>query len=406
MRMTLRATLTASLAALKATLGVILAATPHPEKYTQRSPGKLNTLPALALLFFLAPGTASQAAPGTTSQAAPGTASQAAPAESTITLSSSTPAKLKYRTTKTALVKEARVLDFPPDKAVGSVLVQFDKDEKGKSSHKLFKAMGRVSIPPGTVVVFMPNERFFANPKVLDGLKPDAIDGLRMKFFPMDEAEEGRGDAGLAYLSRFSNLRYVDLDRSEVSDRGLKTLKNLKHLEVIAAFGTSIDGSAFKEMGRMESVKSLNLPNTNPKMEELKNIPAVFPNLVSLNLGRTRLTNAVMPAIGRLSRLERLDISNNLFLTDDAMEHILKLKQLRLLELGDTSISARGLAKLKGTRIENLIVTARQFKPGEMEQLQKVLKTVQFTVLNKRLNRDIDPETKAIFGPMSRGRGL
>ncbi len=406
MRMTLRATPTANLAALKATLGVILAATPHPEKYTQRSPGKLNTLPALALLFFLTPGVASQAAPGTTSQAAPGTASQAAPAESTITLSSSTPAKLKYRTTKTALVKEARVLDFPPDKAVGSVLVQFDKDEKGKSSHKLFKAMGRVSIPPGTVVVFMPNERFFANPKVLDGLKPDAIDGLRMKFFPMDEAEEGRGDAGLAYLSRFSNLRYVDLDRSEVSDRGLKTLKNLKHLEVIAAFGTSIDGSAFKEMGRMESVKSLNLPNTNPKMEELKNIPAVFPNLVSLNLGRTRLTNAVMPAIGRLSRLERLDISNNLFLTDDAMEHILKLKQLRLLELGDTSISARGLAKLKGTRIENLIVTARQFKPGEMEQLQKVLKTVRFTVLNKRLNRDIDPETKAIFGPMSRGRGL
>ena len=113
-----------------------------------------------------------------------------------------------------------------------------------------------------------------------------------------------------------------------------------------------------------------------------------------------------MPAIGRLSRLERLDISNNLFLTDEAMEHILKLKQLRLLELGDTSISARGLAKLKGTQIENLIVTARQFKTGELEQLQKVLKSVQFTVLNKRLNRDIDPETKAIFGPMSRGRGL
>ncbi len=367
-----------------------MAASSNLAKYTERIPEKLCTVHTLAVLLLL-------------SLAFP---SQAAPADTTLALTNSKPGKLKHRLAKTSLAKEARTLDFPPDKAVGSVLVQFEKDKNGKSDSKLFKAIGRVKVPAGTVVVFLPNERFFADPRVLDALKPDAIDGLRMKFFPMDETEEGRGDKGLTYLSRFTNLRYVDLDRSEVSDRGLKSLKNLSRLEAIAAFGTSIDGSAFKEMGRMESVTDLRLPNTNPKLEELKNIPTTFPNLTNLNLSRTRINNTVMPAISRLSHLERLDISNNSYLTDEAIEHILKLKHLRMLELSDTCITARGLAKLKGTKIENLIVTGRQFRPGELEQLQKTLKTVQFTVLNKRLNRNIDPETKTIFGPMSRDRGL
>lgn len=378
---------------------------------TKLSPASLVSLLIIAPLALAAPSltlaTKVQAAePQKTVKSAPD-GKKAPVHDSAVNFSNSSPREFKkHRFRINSLTKEERVLEFPDDTVVGSILIKYASDDKAKNANKLNKAKGKMFVPAGGITEFFPNDRFFANPSLLNKLKANAIDGLRMKFFPMDEAEEGRGDRGLAYMSRFSGLIYVDFDRSEVSDRGLAALKTLKHLELISGFGSSIDGSAFKEMGRMESVTTLRLPNTNPKMEALNYVPTAFPNLVYLNLSRTRLTNRVMPAIARCSKLEHLDISDNSFITDEAVESLLKLRHLRLLEVGETSMTARGLAKLKELPIEHIVVTGNQFKQGELEKLQNNLKPIKFTVLTKRLNRNIDSDTETLFGPMSRGRGL
>jgi Leucine-rich repeat (LRR) protein len=105
--------------------------------------------------------------------------------------------------------------------------------------------------------------------------------------------------------------------------------------------------------------------------EQVKQLYAIAPNIVELNLAKTKITDESLKVVGSLANLNRLNLNNtritdaglanlaglnnldwiNLYgtdLTDNAVPHLAKLRKLKSIFLWGSKISDEGVAKLTG----------------------------------------------------------
>ncbi|MCA0316325.1 MAG: hypothetical protein LCH63_21070 [Candidatus Melainabacteria bacterium] len=305
-----------------------------------------------------------------------------------------------------SVIKE-RVLEFPGNKQFGTLFI-FDKPSisRGDGAPKLVKARGLVKIPAGNLIEFLPNEHFIMAPHQLDKLPADAFDAVRMKYFAMDDAEEDRADEALLYLARFKSIKYLDLDRCEISDRGMEAIKNLPNLVTFTAMNSSITGKCFKKLGVLKELRQLKLQNTDPDLACIADLAKAFPNLWHLCLTRTRVTNKAIEPIAALKSLKRLDLAEDSFLDDGCIPTLACLTSLNNLEIPETRITAQGLLKLKHLPLKRVDVSISNGKPESFEKVRSVMKSTIFTVVTKYEKPPVSESEQTLFAPLSRGRKL
>lgn len=303
--------------------------------------------------------------------------------------------------------KRERTITFPASRTYGS-LIYYPPNYQERETHKeccIAQAQGTVKIKAGWVVEFWPNGEFFRHPEVLDKLPPDSIDGVRLKYLPMDDSEEGLGDASLAHINNLTKLKYLDVDRSEISDKGLSLLTKLNDLEYLSGLGSGIEGTCLKTMGHMKKMRIFKLPNCNLRISEIKYIPTNFPDLRFLCLNRTRLKDESMEPISRCKNLIRIDISDNSFLTDACCKYIARLPNLYMIEMSSTSITAKGVRDLAGLPLAT-IVMGGAIKKKELESLRKLWPNSMVAVHNPGDENKYTNDVKKILAPISKQRGL
>ncbi|MCG6192212.1 hypothetical protein LFX25_03005 [Leptospira sp. FAT2] len=120
-------------------------------------------------------------------------------------------------------------------------------------------------------------------------LEPEKFDNLGMKEMT---------DEGMQYLIVFPNLQTLNLEDSKVTDEGLKQISAL------------------------------------PKLDDL-------------TLGRTKITNKGIEYISKSTSIKTLYLYEIEAIDDGCIPHLLKMKQLKTLELSGTHFSAQGLKKLR-----------------------------------------------------------
>ncbi|WP_061244354.1 hypothetical protein [Leptospira interrogans] len=120
-------------------------------------------------------------------------------------------------------------------------------------------------------------------------MEPEKISNLGMKEMT---------DEGMQYLAVFPNLQTLNLEDSKVTDEGLKQISTLSKLD-------------------------------------------------DLTLGRTKITNKGIEYISRSKTIRILYLHEITTIDDGCIPHLLKMKQLSMLELSGTYISAEGLKKLR-----------------------------------------------------------
>ncbi|MBF3378599.1 leucine-rich repeat domain-containing protein [Leptospira borgpetersenii] len=120
-------------------------------------------------------------------------------------------------------------------------------------------------------------------------LEPEKFDNLGMKEMT---------DEGMQYLVVFPNLQTLNLSDSKITDEGLKQISGL------------------------------------PKLE-------------SLSLIRTKITNKGIEYISKSKTITRMHLDEIAGIDDGCIPHLLKMKQLSMLELSGTEISEQGLKKLR-----------------------------------------------------------
>ena len=143
------------------------------------------------------------------------------------------------------------------------------------------------------------------------------LDNLRF----LSLAETGITDAGLAHLSRLTDLEELHLDNTSITDQGLDALAALPSLRVLDLKDTAV---------------------TDAGLARVKD----FATLRGLYLTRTRITDAGLANIGSLENLETLILWGT-GVTDAGLEHLRSLTRLRELILWDTRVTEEGAEALR-----------------------------------------------------------
>lgn len=287
----------------------------------------------------------------------------------------------------------SRVLKFPANVSVGGIAV-LDKayysveDISGDISDRSInrKAQGTISIPANKFVVFFPNHNFIRSPHLLDGLPTNSFDFVLFRYMSMDSSDDHLGNPALAYLSRFSSIRCLDIEKAEVSDQGLKQLVPLVNLEFIALFSTEIDGTFLKSLAGHKSLRYVAVNNTGFKRSELRYF-TLLPNLEYLNLSHLRLSDRDLDVLTSCKNLKWLSLASNPDITDSALKTFALMPKLHSLDLRDTRVSDKALNSLdqKGIALR-----------GKQSQLP--------TAKNRK-RRD-NGGVEEIFSPFSRDRKI
>ncbi|MBS1989355.1 MAG: hypothetical protein JSS83_02495 [Cyanobacteria bacterium SZAS LIN-3] len=295
-----------------------------------------------------------------------------------------------------------RVLEFPPSLSLGTIIIQNDWRNRGRTSPaQIVQARGKVVIPKNRFVTFQASKEFFKNPKLIANFPPTAFDCVILKLMSMDDSEDDLCDHALAQMTHLKGIRAVILDKSEVTDSGMKALASLPNLEYISAFLTPLRGTFFKDLKGNKKLTAMSLDSVGLKDEEFKAL-ADYPNLQMLQLSRANVTNQGMRYLAACKNLRWLDVGKNPGISDDSMQYIKQLKNLQHLEVHSTSLTGTALMQLKGTGVKFLATSDGTLNKQQIAALKAAMPDLLVTT--KGGPATVDEETGTIFGQMSRQR--
>lgn len=137
------------------------------------------------------------------------------------------------------------------------------------------------------------------------------------------------GDEGLAGMTDLPNLAGITLERTKVTDAGLRHLARFPALKTIWLGYTEITGSRFGDL-------------------------AELPNLAGMDLEGTKVTDDGLANLRHLKSLQGVSVVGTA-VTDAGLEHLKTLESLRGVNLKGTKVTAEGVEALRSART-NLVV--------------------------------------------------
>src|SRR6266550_7313628 len=192
----------------------------------------------------------------------------------------------------------------------------------------------------------------------------------------LDLTDTWVSDADMAKVAQLGHLRKLDLSHTKITDRGMELLaplenvtdlncyyaeyltedgvahlRNWKRLERLNLRGTKVTSKVFDSVAKMTNLRSLDIGFTQIEDEGFEQLSAL-PKLERLAIGGNRLSGAALTMLKLLPSLVDLDVGGiqrvdsglwGLPLTDENLERIGELKQLRSLSLAGATLADRGV---------------------------------------------------------------
>jgi hypothetical protein len=304
---------------------------------------------------------------------------------------------LSERLQFSAATKKACVFNFPRDFTLGQILID---EYPGRVSEKSRSgaARGKVTVPAGRYVTFVPSRRFYEKPELVNYLPAEGVDCLEMTASSLDDSEDGMCDRALAHIGRLKSVVRLNLDRSDATDKGVQYARDLPELQEISGFASMIEGSCFAQFSGLKKLSILMMHGSPIKDENLKYLPAI-PRLKGLSLGSTGVSDIGMGHLVGCHELYFLDVGLNGKITDRSVESLTKLKSLRELDLSNTSITYSGLMRMKGMALERFTLPAKIYTVDQLKNLHKAFPKTAL-IVNGSGVRAVTPETQALYSPL------
>lgn len=163
------------------------------------------------------------------------------------------------------------------------------------------------------------------------------------------------------------NLYYAEL----ITDQGMTAIKDWKHLKRLNVRGTRISDGTLEIVSHLTQLEALDIANTPTTDNGLDHL-ITLTRLKELSLGRRRLSDNVLEMLRLLPTLTHLDLSGprsadrpdvvlgnrvgeSGTMDENAARAIAELKELQVLKLGYSNISADGLKILSAlSQVEKL----------------------------------------------------
>jgi Leucine-rich repeat (LRR) protein len=140
-------------------------------------------------------------------------------------------------------------------------------------------------------------------------------------------------------------VSYMTFARKKIDEDSLALVPKLYRLGVADANGSTITNDQLKYFAGLSMLNSLTLNKTAITDEGLAQLRPLAPNLETLALSDTRISDRGLDEIAYLHNIKVLNLKNTK-VTDEGMKKLLPLTNLKWLVLIDTGITDAGLKQL------------------------------------------------------------
>lgn len=151
-------------------------------------------------------------------------------------------------------------------------------------------------------------------------------------------------------------LTQINLENSQVTDADLNllaTLNGVDHLYSLILRMTRVTDAGLKDVTKLSTLRRLDLGDTKVTDAGIGAL-AELQELKSLDLGGTPVTGVGLEPLSKLKQLAFLNLRGSR-ISDAGLKNVGALKNLESLDLDDTGVTASGLRNLAGlTRLQNL----------------------------------------------------
>jgi Leucine-rich repeat (LRR) protein len=185
-----------------------------------------------------------------------------------------------------------------------------------------------------------------ANASAKDGRRPSGPGEVTK----LELCETAVTDAGLKELEEFKNLQILSLWATKVTDAGLKELKGLKRLHTLYLGGNLLTNDTKVTDAALTTLREIGLLHalSNAKTKDGKR-PSGPGDVTSLDLRRTRVTDAGLKELKEFKNLETLYLSRTM-VTDAGLKELKELEHLPMLFLSNTKVTDAGKKELQSAR--------------------------------------------------------
>ncbi|MEN6452097.1 MAG: hypothetical protein ABFC96_16525 [Thermoguttaceae bacterium] len=180
-------------------------------------------------------------------------------------------------------------------------------------------------------------------------------------------------------------LRPTDLTdqdkKADVDEEVLRQLVNFSEIQTLDASDCKVTNAHLREFGRLTSLASLVLRNTEVTDQGLAELQPLG-NLRALYIDGTAITDAGLKDIAALRSLTNLELSSTK-VTDAGLKELVPLTNLKWLLLSNTAITDAGLKELAALPgLTRLTIIRTKATPAGIAKLKQA---------NSRLTIDVEP---------------
>jgi hypothetical protein len=157
--------------------------------------------------------------------------------------------------------------------------------------------------------------------------------GVQTRYQLRDEAAEA--------LAAFPMLKSLMLFQTRITDKGMEKLCRLSKLETLTVGSPHITSASFDHVVKLKRLTALGTWIWKIDDDDIQKL-SQMPQLTNLDL-LTNLSDQSVPHVTALGQIERLRLRGE-GVTDACVPHLLRLTRLEWLDLSDTSINKLGPA--------------------------------------------------------------
>jgi Ran GTPase-activating protein (RanGAP) involved in mRNA processing and transport len=153
-------------------------------------------------------------------------------------------------------------------------------------------------------------------------------------------------DEDMIHISKLYNLTTLYLGNAGISDNGLKYIINLQKLEILYLVGNNISDEGLDYIIHITSLRKIELGGTKITDKGIYKIADNLDKLTELTLSGTAITEKAVQIISdKLNSLSVLGVQGSA-ITDSALDDIMKMKNLKILDIRGTKITYDGVQTL------------------------------------------------------------
>lgn len=175
------------------------------------------------------------------------------------------------------------------------------------------------------------------NVLVTNGAMPSIGKLTELKVLTLEDTQVD--DDGISELTGLTKLIELDLTRTTVSDEGLSALTGMKELQTLNLRGINLSGYGLEHLKAAQKLEKLIVSETTMNDTGLEHV-ATLPALKELDLWQTQVSD--LSYLSDAKHLESLNCEE-LFIGNDAIEHLKGVTSLRRLSLQSTNVDNDGM---------------------------------------------------------------